>query len=238
MFRRTIAFATFFLVVLALGLAWGIGRVYKKDIEQYREIMSSIDSTTLDEQQRSYVAKQQRKGTQKQFIFCKDEQHLQLLVDSERSSIILDRHQDSTEIVEHLEKVKGYMQEELYYALSDGREFVKKSNGRLTSRNGNAGAELSFTDDMLNALVPMQSMRYFEADRASYHYKSNRLVLDNVQMKSYDIPGHKMTTSLSKYVPNMSGKGASAEVFLDGDEILFKVHGLKAIKATIPLGKG
>lgn len=194
MFKKRIIFIAVILALLALILAWVLVQFDEKDFERYRHIMSSIDSSTMNEKQRNYVVKQQREGMQKHFVYVKDGQHLNVLVDSQASNIILDHQQENTEIVENLQQSIGYIQDNLYYVQE----------------------------------MPMQTLRYFEADNAAYHYKSNRLVLEKVKIKNYAIPGHQVVKNLGRFTPDIVGDATTAELVLIGKDIRMKAKGLNA----------
>ena len=86
-----------------------------------------------------------------------------------------------------MKNVRCQMHEELYYKLADGREAILLPSGSLALKNGNH-QELSFEESKM--AFPMQLVRYFEADNASYHYGNGNLIAENATILRYTANGH------------------------------------------------
>lgn len=193
------------------------------DIRDYWAVMEASDSSHGNEVVLPYTAKQQRHHIHKHLWINSAEENKEIAVRSEDAELVLDRHDEDTEVIEHMRNVQCYMQEELYYSLSDGREVVKKPNGSFYGRDGDP------IDVGDGPLLPMQIIRYMEADAASYYYKSDQLIAEQVTLSRYAIPGHELVESLENMTPLMTGVAQSIECTLDGQDPQFKAHQIKAI---------
>lgn len=84
-------------------------------------------------------------------------------------------------------------------------------------------------------LKPMQHLRCIEADHATYHYKNDHIMAEDVTISRYSVPGHTLVTSFDGLKPEMRGKAKNVEyalkgkVSLTGDVVL--EHDLGSISA-------
>ena len=220
------------LVPIAIGgVTWMLTRVSPKEVQAYHHLIKKPDDKS--QQTSPYSSKQDRMKVQKDVLFTQGQDRLQLRLRAEDSQLVLDHDQD-TQIVEHMHGVIGVMQEQLYWLLPDGREVTLQSNGRLLLRNANPAEEASWFTKDLKGLIPMQIVRYLEADTASYHYKKDLFVADNVRISSYAVPGHELVEAIDPKKTLMNGTAKSVEFSLSGKDLNFKAHQLKATLFSIP----
>lgn len=216
---------TVFILALCIASYFFLFTFNDKDVREYWDIMAESDPARVkNAAETPYTAKQSRLSVHKHMWVNSCEGPLEISVRSEEAELVLDRKEASTEIIENMHNVQCYMQEELFYALPDGSEAVRNESGDLVLRN-------SDTRILENAptLVPMQIVRFIQADAASYSYKTDRLTAQDVAISRFSIPGHALTDSLDNITPLMTGVAESMECTLDGNDPQFKAHHFKAV---------
>lgn len=204
---------TLFSLMLIFGLSFFLYQFFisTPDAEkEYQALMRNADPSKLEST--PYVATQQHRQSHKDIWYTKEDQRMQLCLRSVDTELVLDHHDDNTELIEHMKDVTCYMQEELYYLLQDGHEVIKHQGGESQPEVG----------------IPMQVIRYMKADTATYNYQTDHFFADNVQVSRYIIPGHQITFYLSDSTPLMHGIASSVEFSLVGNELNFTAHQLKA----------
>lgn len=209
------------LLLAAYPLIFTFG---SKDKKEYWQLMADANPAHATAPSTPYIAKQQHRQAHKDIWFNDKGQRLHMYLRSADSELVLDHHDNTTEVVEHMYRVKCYMQEEIYYVLPDGREVEYRSNGQLRLRHGTQ-ENLVFDSKKLK---PMQIIRYMEAEKAAYYYHGDRFVADQVQISQFSVAGHSLIESISGLKPLMSGIAKSAEFSLVGNDLHFKAHQLKA----------
>jgi hypothetical protein len=76
--------------------------------------------------------------------------------------------------------------------------------------------------------TPMQTIRSIHAKTASYYYKDDHFVADQVNYARYTFPGLTLPKNVDSGKPLMRGVAKAVEFSLDGKEMNFKAHELKA----------
>jgi hypothetical protein len=76
---------------------------------------------------------------------------------------------------------------------------------------------------------PIQTIRYIEADKATYFYEDNTLVARDVTIYRYITSGHTLITSFDSLKPIMIGKASEVEFSLNGDDLNFKAKQMKVV---------
>lgn len=198
------------------------------EILAYQDLVEKA-GTANKEKQLPTTAQQKRRGIRKDILFTKGHTQLSFNLVADESSLKLNHKSGSAEVVEELTHVKGLMQEELYYQLPDGREVIPQENGKLLLRNGDPNEKHSWIDSSHPFLIPMQTLRYFEAELATYHYKDNYLEAHEVTVARYTVSGHAFVSSIEGYKPMMSGIAHSMELSFTSPTPQFKAKQLKAI---------
>lgn len=199
-----------------------------KDYLEYRALVSKANPTNSNVPTTPYKATQRRKNTQKDVMFIQGSDQLHLSLNSLEADVILDHRNESTELIEKMRGVTCLMQEELFYILPDGREVIKHANGKLLLRQGDFDRPSSWINPAFVELKPMQRIRYLEAEAATYYYKSEQLVAEQVKIFRYTMPGHKIPTSFLNKKLEMKGVARSVQFSLSGGELNFKARNFKA----------
>lgn len=200
----------------------------EKDAEEYRMLVQTANPTNSREPVAPYTAKQHREGIQKAILFSQGNDRLQLRIYSREADMVLEHQEMSNELVEQMQGVVCYMQEELFYLLPDGSEALMQSNGRLLAKHADPALSSSWYNKKGMGIVPMQRIRYMEADTATYHYKNDKLVANEVKINRYSLPGHALIESVEGLKPVMQGIAKQVEFSLMGKDLNFKAHHLKA----------
>jgi hypothetical protein len=193
---------------------------YQQLVLEANPVQTSANSTP-------YSANQHRQGIVKDVYYNQDSQRLQLRILSAKSVLSLDYHEQQTEVVEKMEDVSCCMQEMLYYLLPDGQEAYKKPDGRIVIGNKDASDSALYKGEEKH-LKPMQLVRYLEAERAVYHYKSDKLIAEQVKVYRYALPGHTIAMPSKGLKPLMSGVAESVQFSLGEQDFQFKANKLKA----------
>jgi len=191
------------------------------DVVQYTALMA--ESHPSKKSTDPYTAKQERKHLHKHIWTNDKQQNLQLCIHSEDAELVLDRHDDSTQIIEHMQNVHCYMQEELVYVLPDGTEAIKDADGTLKLKDSGLLAS-----ENANEAKPMQHVRYFEANSASYYYETDKVIANNVKISRVIMPGHEIKDDLDR-TPILSGIADTVEFFMSGQDPQFKANNVTVI---------
>lgn len=218
------------LLILLLGIAfWYLGKVSEHDMKEYYGLMA--ESETSSENTKPYTARQERQGIQKDLLFRKGENYLQLRLKAEKAQLVLDHQETHTYVIEHMQKVKCWMQEELYYVLPDGREAVPQSNGKLLIRASDETDPISWVSKDMPGLKLKEIIRYIEADEAQYHYKDDHFIANLVKIVRFSRPGQELQEFNKEARLLMQGTASKVEFSLkDKDKDLnFQAHNLKAV---------
>lgn len=229
--RRARLFPVLLLVCLGIPLAGGVLSLFynrSKDVEHYHQLMERADPGNSSTRSSPYTAKQQRTKVRKNVLYTKGADRLQMLLTSEDTELVLDHHDEVTEVVENMFGITCYIQEELYYQLPDGRQATKQKEGELLIRHADPKDPASWLVADTPGLKPMQIIRYLEAETGAFYYKKDLFVADQVRLWRYALPGHSLVKPSDTAKPFMKGNAKSIEFSLFNNDINFKAEQLKA----------
>lgn len=194
------------LPAIILGMIFKLIKVDSDTYNTYHELM--VNTGAKEEVKNSpYSIRQERKNVQKDILFIEDEKRMQLKIIASDAELVLDHHDNETEIVEQMRGVCCDMQEELYYLLPNG----DKTN---------------YAHDNLQ-LKEMQRVSRMRASHGTYHYKSDLFRAKNVEIEKFIASGHDFATLLS-VKKLMTGIADFAQFSLDGKRLEFQADKLKA----------
>jgi len=228
MFKIRIFLTIVVLIASAILLVTRMFHFTEVDKKIYKKL---IESSQPDKaiQQADHESKQYRETIQKDMWFSGKVSRLHFMLKSKDSELRFFHHDEHTDIIENMHDVICLIQEELYYALPDGREVVKNEDGTLTLRDGNPDDPESLIDAHTTGLEPMQRVRYLESDNATFYYKNNTLIANHVTFSLFNTPGHRIEDiSDTERTILMKGVAKSIEFFLGSDNINFHADHLKA----------
>jgi lipopolysaccharide export system protein LptA len=225
MFRR-FKWALIGLIGLWIALCvWTVLSLFqfsKKDLEEYQTLMVSTQSIHSHEKVHPYTARQLHRGVHKQIIVNGHEDRLQMRLDGVEAELILEHKEGgSATLSENFKNVTGLMQEQLYYTLLDGRKVTKDTNGRWLVEQDKS---FQWVDPSLKELMPMQYMRYFEAEEAHYHYNTQQLIAHQVKLLRYLVPGHQLVSSIQGLLPIMQASAHELSLSPKSQEISLSNH--------------
>lgn len=204
-----------------------MSRLDSGNVQAYEQLTSVFDSSS-QHQPSSYEAKQKKEHLQKDITFVENGRRLHFRLCANDSELIFEHIQEHNEIVEKMHDVRCYMQEELYYLLPDGREAVEQADGCLLVRHADSADPVSFIPRGSPGLVPMQLIRYLEAESATYYYKDDLCTAREVSFSRYAAPGHQIGKDLQLEKLLMKGIADKIEFSLSGAHLNFKAHGMQA----------
>lgn len=76
--------------------------------------------------------------------------------------------------------------------------------------------------------VPMQKVRYLQAERASYNYNTQLFVAEKANLWKYQLEGHEPPTQMPQTQALMRATAQSVEFTLKGEKLNFVAHQMKA----------
>ncbi len=144
-----------------------------------------------------YQAQQQRFNVNKHLLFIEEGNRLQLRIQSTSSELIFDQQGDKMEMIEHFKDIQCLMQEELFYLKVDGEQ------------------------------EPKQYIRYMKAETASYHYRTEEFIGEQVYLSRYLAPGHQFLSSYQDLKPIIQGVAQQVKLSLSNHDKQFKVQGFQ-----------
>lgn len=227
-FPRTTLSCVILLTVIFVWSYFALANFASTDVEKYRELVKNSDPKQLNESSQNYVSTQQHHSTHKDIWFTQRGQRLQLRLRSKDTQLVLEHQDNKTQVVEHMHGVTCFIQEELYYVLPDKREVVRQVDGTFRLRGKSTDDAESLVAVGNATLKPMQTMRYLEADNASYFYQSDRFLAEQVKVSRIVAPGHDLKESLKGFKTIMTGLARSVEFSIVGNELNFTAYQLNA----------
>ncbi len=111
MHKKQLTFFAVFLFVAALFIGFSIWRVTDRDKQIYQEL---LESSTVQQTPLLTFSQQAREGVLKE-IWYQDKSPLYIRIESDDSQLFFFHQEGQIEIIEQLEKVVCFMQEELFY---------------------------------------------------------------------------------------------------------------------------
>ena len=226
MFRSWLIAFTLVLTLGALALGYHLSHLTSKDKTHFQKLMRSSDPSR-DESAESYRAHQERQDVTKDIWYANNNKRLRIHLSSENSEIILQLHNEHSEVTEHMTDVRGIIQEELYYVLPDGKELLVDDEGKLLFRSPPEGSSGVWEGD-IGKLIPMQRVTTLVAAEASLNYRTQIFVAQTVDLTKYEVVGHELPDVLSGESPTMKGKAKVLELFMQDGEPAMRARQLKA----------
>lgn len=236
MFKRWYYGVWLLLVIVAIVMIVSLTNVRRKDRRQFDELVKL--SKPQEEFAESYSGAQQRNDVVKDIWYIEENTstRLHFRIVSDSSELIFQNHDDGSEVIEHMNNIRCYMQEKLYYILPDGKEIVSSKMGKWYLIDKNPNDPSSWINPRSRDLQPMQQLRYIEAKQATYYYTNGTFVADKVQLSRYVLPGHQIVESLTHVKPLMRGVAQMVEFCLKGQDLNFKARDFKAVFYSLEEG--
>lgn len=180
----------------------------RADPEEYQKIMERANPTLQLEAGRPFKASQRRKGVQKNFWQVKENFHLVSQVNCEESDLVIEQKEGAQVIVEYMKGVLCLIQEELFYLDPSGNKIFDAKGSEPLGK-------------------VQQTIRVIRAGRAKYHYSSEILEAEDVNMSLYTIPGRELPHSFNGFIPSMEGRAETLNLAIIEKELRFKADNFK-----------
>ncbi len=233
MFKTPLLVSLLALFLIGGTIGVGLLKLRPRDFKIYQQL---VESSKPSKQGSLISYSQQARENVSKEIWFQEDVPLHCRIHCKASELFFFHDEkNKVEIVEEMEDVQGILQEELFYLLPDGREVLKKRTGKFLARGADPAVDASWIDCVTSDLTPMQMVRYFEAEKASYNYNTQLFVGEVVKLWKYRLPGHTPPTSLETEFPSMQGTAKSVEFTVKGEEFQFTA---KELKATFDPKKG
>lgn len=204
----------------------------KSPEEYFQEYNSLMQKTQVGSQNivcnDSFMAMQERIGVNKTIYFFNENQRLNMQIFSKKSDLVYDHRTKKAEVIEKLSDIQCYMQEELYYLTSDGREVLQNQNGKYVLKNKPNRDEKVADNFEIDRLKPMQKLRYIKAKNAIYEITSEALIAYCAEIYQMRVPGHLIPEILEPS-GQIIAKTYADEITMKVEEkgIQFSAKGLK-----------
>ncbi|MGM0440278.1 MAG: hypothetical protein ACQEP8_04090 [Chlamydiota bacterium] len=224
MFKSKVAVIITVLIVLGIILVERISHVSSNDYQAYADL---VEISQPSPQPDHYISKHQRGKSVKDYWHTKNDMRLNMHLSSEESELIFTNNPETPKIIENMKNITCVAQEELYYALSDGREVVKNDAGQLVLRDPSpTETEMVFDKDS-KELVPMQKIRILKSAEGTYNYNTKIFSTNNAEFALLNAPGHGLDTAIEDSNCIMSGIATTVNFFLVERDFNFRAKHIK-----------
>lgn len=222
MFRRQVVIALLLLGLIGGAATFGLVQINEADRAHYDHLLDqSVNGTASTP---DIASTQTREGVVKEMWMSTAPARLHFRLVSENSELVISEEAGQQRAVEHMEGVTGYMQEELFYQLPDGRR-AHQAHGGLYRISGEPSSHLHLPGD---DWIAMQEIRYLQAEKASFDYTIHHFAAHEVTMVRFEAEGHTLPEGFEEIAPVMSGTAKTVEFTLNGDKLDFYAHRLQA----------
>lgn len=228
MFTKRIVVFLFFVLSFVTFMTVRLLRIGAEDYQKYEKLIKSSESEEEKLEGKEYTARQQRGRVQKEIRFMTDNNRLHHSLRSRQSELVFSVQGEHSEMVENMSGVSCFLQEEVFYRLPDGREALLQGDGRLLLRHADPQESFSWISLQDPGIKPMQKLRFLEADKAVYYYKTNSFVAKEVKLQRFVVEGHELLQNIEGFEPTMKGVAQAVEFTLAGKDLNFRAHHLKA----------
>lgn len=182
------------------------------DREHYQQL---VRLSSGSEQVEIYQTQQKRFNVSKHFILSKGKERLHMHLHSDSSEIFLNQEKGKMEVVECFKTLTCATQEGLMTILPDGREERYQFEDLLSHPY--------LTDPLIKK---RQIVRQFEAERATYHYKTEELNAEEVKFSRYLAAGNQLEKNPLILSLLMSGTAKKMQLSLANEHKPFKAQHL------------
>ncbi len=211
-----------FVALVLVGLLFtcatlyrGFARVTGKDLKGYRTL---VESSQLNQEPIAKTTTHVRRDLQKDIYLNRSAWPEQFRLKSRDARILLVARGSHHHVVEHLEQVCCWYQEDLFYRFADGSTF---------SIRDPLGSSLIPVAAALHA-EPRQRLLYLEADLAVYNYQLQNFIAKDARLWRYELSGHQLDENVDKQRSLFSGVADQVDITFGERGVLFQADGFKA----------
>ena len=226
----TVVVGLFFSYVIFKSFSVSSKDQKRYDVQSQAQLTKHIARKSKVEKE---LPKQTRYDVTKRLSLSEKRPRHEIELHGSRSEIDIFMRKSEARLIETFYDVQGVMQQELYYKDAKGKEYVLDEKGELKKRGSQAQAqkkkdgeaeviqqtELAVEEVVqldVKKLEPMQSFRYFEADRAIYDYYTHSFVAYDVNFWTYTTKGHTLVKNCDDLWPESSGSASSMTMCHEG----------------------
>lgn len=204
------------LALLCAGMFLWLGRYTDEDVASYHTML--LEGTRSKSQVQKVSSQHSREDLQKDVYIEKPMGTFQFRLKSKDASLLLERVHGSTDVIEAMDDVTCWLQEDLMYRFPDGT-VVSTQDASWAARQPEAVAQKA---------TPIQKVVYLEADKATYDYEKETFVADDARLWRYIASGHTLTERVDKKGALISGVADHVTISLGTEGMAFKATGFKA----------
>jgi hypothetical protein len=205
--KKTLYFFVLWLVLIA-GTVWILRKPHSSDYLNYQKLLDQSDNPIHKEAKKIIAVQQKRNDVTKQAFFLKDQKRLQWRLKSISSELIFGENEGFVELVEYFKDVSCAFQQKLSLQMP---------------KNSPLGVKIP-----INHQPPLQALQCLIARQAVYHYKSQKLIVENAWITRYWLPDEKWNDQFQSLPPFMKGAAEKIEVLFSKEAPSFKARGWKA----------
>ena len=203
-FRKATVVAVIFIALFAVAVNWRAFISHAKAEQKWHRLVALEPRKSREAQlnKKGEISKQERQGVVKKLWIADTPLRRQVHIAGERSNIGLYKQNDGVHYIETFYVVKGLIQEELFFRSPDNKELFPSHDGTWHAKGDLTPVEVAD----ISTLHPEQRYRYFEADRATYDFRTNQLIAYNATFWTYNAEGHDPVIEPDKKQAEMIGK--------------------------------
>lgn len=215
-FVPSVAVALLGVLLICGAFYWSLARVSEGDLKGYSKL---VESSQPNQGPVAKTTTHVRRDLQKDLYFNRHAGTEQFRLKSGEARVMLVARGSHHHVVEHLEQVCCWYQEELFYRFADG--------STLSTQEPLGGA-LAPVAVAFHA-QPRQRLLYLEADLAVYNYQLQNFIAKDARLWRYELPGHQLEEQVDKAHALFSGVADQVDISFGDHGILFQAGGFKAI---------
>jgi hypothetical protein len=229
-FKRPVVFSCVLLVVVIIGVIPRYFHCGPDDVIAYNKLKESSEPTAALMNQ-AYTCKQYRELVNKTIFVSSPKERKGFRLESLKSELTFSQvSMKDVELKEEMQEVACLMQEELYYIIDEGQIATRHPNGRLMIKDSNKRQSgPSWIDEAAAQVKPMQNLRRIDADTATFNYKDNLFIANDVLLSRYIADSHHLDPDLSREETSMVGEAESISLSVTKTPVQFKAEKLKAV---------
>ncbi len=202
--------------------------VSEQDLQDYKLLPLNQDT---QEKNKGYSGRQERSGVRRDIWYSDAEQaqRLHFVILGKESQVLFDTESNKDQIIEEIQDVHCFMQEDLYYLLPDDQAIIRHANGEYFYSHSKQA--MTPPDVPLRA---MQHLRYLQADAATYSYTDNLFTAKTVALARYTLPSHTLKEDLTALTPELEGAAQTVQFSLEGSDLNFHAERLRVKIHSMP----
>lgn len=225
-FQKPFFYCVSFLLLFAAVVILKATHVSPEVEKRYADIMANQPRKARKDKlkQRHELTKQVRWDVHKMMWISEGPLRRILELQAKRSEMAMFAKRRNLQFVETFYNASGIVQQELYYKDSNDNEYVLAKDGTLHLRGKKEPVPAPFD---MTKLTPMQTFRYFEAEKALYDFDAESLLAMDIKFWTYIVEGHELYKNISKLTAVALGQAHSMTLPKKNEEREFYAENLR-----------